>query len=330
MDRIRYLDTARGIAIFLVVLGHCIGSVDNPVNKVILSFHMPLFFLISGILLNENVIPKSHIKKWFVKKCKHLLLPQLTLGLFECIFIFIHNFYETHTLIMLSFSDIIHAVMKWWFLLVFFQVTLFSLLLKNFILPRKKFLFFIILILFLFILLQQFGLITLAKIPFFLNIFPVALMFYILGYFSKKIFANIRSCLIPLAFFCVIVVSLFNEPVLMYKNSYGNFILFFITSILGAYSVIGFAQLFHLSFFHWLGKVSIIIYVLQFHINQYCSPIATLMLGVFFQNDIDENLYSCMYICIRTIFSLSICSILAYYISRYNFLGLMFGANKRE
>ena len=39
--RIEWLDSARGIAIILVVLGHCIGYIDEPLNKVILSFHMP-------------------------------------------------------------------------------------------------------------------------------------------------------------------------------------------------------------------------------------------------------------------------------------------------
>ena len=42
--RIEWLDSARGIAIILVVLGHCIGYIDEPLNKVILSFHMPTFF----------------------------------------------------------------------------------------------------------------------------------------------------------------------------------------------------------------------------------------------------------------------------------------------
>lgn len=35
--RIEWLDSARGIAIILVVLGHCIGYIDDPLNKV--SFH---------------------------------------------------------------------------------------------------------------------------------------------------------------------------------------------------------------------------------------------------------------------------------------------------
>lgn len=48
--RIAYIDVLRGMLMFLVVLGHSIGSIENPVNRFILSFHMPAFFIVSGYL----------------------------------------------------------------------------------------------------------------------------------------------------------------------------------------------------------------------------------------------------------------------------------------
>ena len=42
--RIEYIDRAKGIAILLVILGHCCVSVDEPINRYVLSFRMPLFF----------------------------------------------------------------------------------------------------------------------------------------------------------------------------------------------------------------------------------------------------------------------------------------------
>lgn len=44
------IDVARGIAILLVILGHSFYSIEDPLNKIILSFHMPLFFFLSGIV----------------------------------------------------------------------------------------------------------------------------------------------------------------------------------------------------------------------------------------------------------------------------------------
>lgn len=50
MNRLKYIDTAKGLGILLVILGH--ASLKNSyVLTYIYSFHMPLFFVISGILL---------------------------------------------------------------------------------------------------------------------------------------------------------------------------------------------------------------------------------------------------------------------------------------
>lgn len=47
--RIEYIDNARGIAMLLVILGHCTQGVEYTLNHFICSFHMPLFFFLSGI-----------------------------------------------------------------------------------------------------------------------------------------------------------------------------------------------------------------------------------------------------------------------------------------
>ena len=49
--RMDYLDVAMGIAMFLVVMGHAALAYDTPYWRVaIYSFHMPLFFLVSGVV----------------------------------------------------------------------------------------------------------------------------------------------------------------------------------------------------------------------------------------------------------------------------------------
>lgn len=45
-ERVEYIDVARGIAMLLVILGHCHQTVDCTLILIILSFHMPLFFFI--------------------------------------------------------------------------------------------------------------------------------------------------------------------------------------------------------------------------------------------------------------------------------------------
>ena len=49
-ERIKYFDLARGVGIFLVILGH-IQYISNETRVYIVSFHMPLFFVMSGMLI---------------------------------------------------------------------------------------------------------------------------------------------------------------------------------------------------------------------------------------------------------------------------------------
>ncbi len=83
--RLDYLDMAKGIGILLVVIGHLQGKdifalspYILPVCTWIFSFHMPLFFIISGMLIDhKRDLEKDLSVLWF--------LPSLFLG--ELIFI---------------------------------------------------------------------------------------------------------------------------------------------------------------------------------------------------------------------------------------------------
>ena len=60
------IDIAKGIAILLVVLGH----LQNPINKYIYAFHMPLFFFLSGMFVKE-----MSLKDTICQNGYRLLLP---------------------------------------------------------------------------------------------------------------------------------------------------------------------------------------------------------------------------------------------------------------
>lgn len=49
MGRKHWIDVLRGMAMLLVVMGHCIGFADNPINRMVLCFHMALFYFVSGL-----------------------------------------------------------------------------------------------------------------------------------------------------------------------------------------------------------------------------------------------------------------------------------------
>jgi fucose 4-O-acetylase-like acetyltransferase len=64
--RIEYLDIARGIGILLVVLGHNdFEAISVFVHQVIYSFHIPLFFFLSGYFINTSIPFFDFFKKRF-------------------------------------------------------------------------------------------------------------------------------------------------------------------------------------------------------------------------------------------------------------------------
>lgn len=72
--RIEYIDIARGIGILLVVLGHNDFGYISPFGyKLIYSFHMPLFFFLSGYFLNASI----PFVDFFKKRFNSLLKPYL-------------------------------------------------------------------------------------------------------------------------------------------------------------------------------------------------------------------------------------------------------------
>ncbi len=87
--RITWLDMAKGVGIVLMVAGHLIGAlqtIDNkpyfsPVYQFIASFHMPLFFIISGILLRITKEEEKDIRLILYRKAKTLLLPYASFSL---------------------------------------------------------------------------------------------------------------------------------------------------------------------------------------------------------------------------------------------------------
>ena len=75
-SRINWIDWAKSTSMFLVVLGHChIQSSYQLTTQVIYSFHIPLFFYLSGLLS-----PKNFSKSSLLKDCKYIIAPYFVFG----------------------------------------------------------------------------------------------------------------------------------------------------------------------------------------------------------------------------------------------------------
>ena len=84
------INSLKGFAIFLVVLGHAI--IYFPVNlhenvycdalfKIVSSVHLPLFFVISGYCFSY----RGHYKEFAYKKLKRLIIPYFVFNLIDLI-----------------------------------------------------------------------------------------------------------------------------------------------------------------------------------------------------------------------------------------------------
>lgn len=78
--RAEFVDIAKGIAIISVIIGHT-WSVYSPMDKrltiFIYSFHMPLFFIMSGWCLKTTDV---EIVPTLIKKSRQLLVPYLVIN----------------------------------------------------------------------------------------------------------------------------------------------------------------------------------------------------------------------------------------------------------
>ncbi len=87
----KWVNTARGIGIILVVLGHAItdtlgateGSLSKLIFDIIYSFHMPLFFFLSGFVgakaLDLHTLRDK--KQYIFSRFKRLMIPYFFIGL---------------------------------------------------------------------------------------------------------------------------------------------------------------------------------------------------------------------------------------------------------
>lgn len=83
--RIEYYDRAKAYLIFLVILGHVLIVINPGYDKLyfsiiqsfIYTFHMPAFFILHGVLFNNEKWRKRPVKEFIFKRVYTLIIPYL-------------------------------------------------------------------------------------------------------------------------------------------------------------------------------------------------------------------------------------------------------------
>lgn len=81
--RLVWLDMAKGAAIVLMVLGHCLDS-STPARAFVYSFHMPLFFILAGFTMHAK--PRKQV---LATSFRRLLVPYFAVSAVLLLFAFV-------------------------------------------------------------------------------------------------------------------------------------------------------------------------------------------------------------------------------------------------
>jgi len=265
--RLDFLDIAKGIGILFVVLGHIYAFNPNIKNGLfvvwIYSFHMPLFFIISGMLLKYKKIDES-IVKFIFKRVKGLLVPYFVFSIFT---IAVLLFTEGASMSMLIFyikrTVVGIGIDTLWFLpTLFFGECIFILVKK--VLKND---WLIILTSSLIYVLGNFltnydGMI----IVFLVRIF-ITIGFITVGYYGFELikWKDIPVFVLIIILIAQIIMSKINSLVDLNNIILNNVVLYAINSILGSYIILEISKKIKLNELVYFGKNSLIIMVV--HLN---------------------------------------------------------------
>ncbi len=93
--RLLWVDQIKGIAFFLVTLGHASG-INRTFHSYLYSFHMPLFFMVTGLNLNIDRIYETPFTSYFSKMFKRMIVPYVWLNFFSLTIRYFTSVFITH------------------------------------------------------------------------------------------------------------------------------------------------------------------------------------------------------------------------------------------
>lgn len=265
-ERYKELDLMKGIGILLVYLGHSFNLPRLDWNKIFVflgnttySFHMPLFFFISGLLSNTN--KEINLEKFYKGKIKRLLIPYFFINLID---FFPRTLFPQ--LVNSKFGGIkevlFYGTKITWFVYTLFIIFMIFPFLDKYILKKDKYYLFGLLL----IILNYLKIFENIEI-FSLNKVVTYLLYFYLGYiikpfYKEKIKNGIGSK--NLNFFIISIVFLS----LSYKYYYLNYFNNVIFAILGILFVLNIALRIKensviYKFFNFLGINSLTFYLIE-------------------------------------------------------------------
>lgn len=266
-ERINWIDLVKGFGIILVIYGHNFPYLE----KYIYSFHIPLFFFMSGLFH-----PKTLTIEIVKKRTKQILIPFFLWSFLLFLFWFFigRKFGDSSTLglsVFKNFTGIFyaqggHEYMNWGLQMWFLPAIFLSFLIFGFVRKLKNNRYQILCVLLLIITGFLIPKILEIHLIWSIDVALVSLFFYAAAFYLKDFFLNNKNqyetILLFVLFLAHILIS-FNliDKIDMYRSIYGNEFLFLLTaSIAISFWMLVFKRLKRfkkLNFLAFLGKNTI-------------------------------------------------------------------------
>lgn len=296
MKRVSYIDAYKSIGILLMVLGHI--GLGQVFDIVIHTFHMPMFFVISGYLFKCNKHEKISITQYLMKKAKALLVPYICCGMIIVTFLMIMRYVLTHEI---QYQLLFHLF--WvntnglylggalWFLTALFVTDVCFFMCDRYL---KGTMFYFVVFVF-----TAMGMLMCIfipqKIPFAIPQGFVGVGFFLCGKMIKQFDENNKKKLSELSWWHVFGMGVIitcciyiNEEVNLREGVFGNVLLFWINAVLSSLLILNLAKRIDQALMntfvgdrmHSIGKNSIVYLCL----NQSLIWIASLFSDLLFEN----------------------------------------------
>lgn len=257
-ERLNYIDTAKGILMILVVLGHVLinaNSIGTVLFKIIYAFHMPAFFIISGILFNTEKWKKRLLKEFVVSRAKHILVPYLFFEIVGLIFhqiVYMGNKPSIANSVLGIFTINCNVGADWFLITYFIAMILYFCCEKY----GNKYVRIILLVI-------AFGFVfsingnTTEHIPIVIGRCLIGYAFIYIGHAMKKYFLESNVVLVILSLIILCISAIINPRVELYFCIVSNPIFFLIGSISGTYFILNFSKLIQNKITNYIGQNTI-------------------------------------------------------------------------
>lgn len=273
LNRISWIDTARGLGLLAVFVGH----LNVPMASAwVYTFHMPLFFLLSGLLYPG--CEKYTFTQFAWKRFKGIVIPFFTLGsvialFYCCLYAYYHEPASTYLEMLKSFLIQEHYWTVWFLTALFFSQILYYCIDKWF--HRWDYAVTVVSLIICIIGLLRYRL-GWGALPWNLDIALIAQFFFHLGYrlmHSNRLLGffispDSRIKRFGIVIICLVINLVAAKACILFSGQsldmsigmYGNEVFTFIAAIAGILMVFSVAPILHSRFVSYLGRNTMILF----------------------------------------------------------------------